>query len=96
MAKVAKARGRAAREPLSRALVERQSSVLDATRHLEGGGPQDGSGARLTGERERRIPSRFARGLLRCAGSEQSSFRNAHDARPRDHEVVEDLNVHQG
>ncbi len=37
-----------------------------------------------------------ARGLLPCAGSEQSSFRKAHDARLRDYEVVEDLNVHQG
>jgi len=27
---------------------------------------------------------------------EQSALRKAHDARPRDYEVVEDLNVHQG
>ena len=53
---------------------------------------QDGSKRGARGEN----PLAFCEGLSGAPASEESSFRKAHDARPRDDEMVEDLNVDQG
>ena len=41
-------------------------------------------------------PLAFCEGLSGAPVSEESSFRKAHDARPRDDEMVEHLNVDEG